>query len=249
MLYAIGDVHGRFDLLLQLHKKIMDHSAQFDEIHTIVMLGDYVDRGPKSKEVIDFLMKEPFTDFNHVYLRGNHEDMMVKSIYGTTDMVTFYTHSHSIQTARSLFLDNGGDMTLKSFGIDDPHSLYYEDDLISDTFVPYAGFFSGLKDYYTARGYLFVHAGITPGISLEDQDPNVMYWIRDKFLNNVDDHEYMVIHGHTTTVSRGCGVYPETKPNRIGIDTGAYHTGVLTALCLDEAHERRPEVLNTHPDG
>lgn len=232
MLYAIGDIHGRFDLLTQLHEKIMKHSEQFEEIHTIVTLGDYVDRGPQSKEVLDFLMTEPFEGFNHVYLRGNHEDMMAKSVYGTTDSVIYDTYSHDIQRARMIFLDNGGEETLKSFGIDDPDVLYYDKESMDSILSPYAGFFAGLQDYYTANGYLFVHAGIIPGLPLDEQDHNVMYWIRGKFLNSDADHGYMVVHGHTPTTTRGNGTQPEHMPNRIGIDTGAYYTGVLTQFAL-----------------
>ena len=249
MLYSVGDIHGRFDLLKILHRKIMEHSKQFDEIHTIVTLGDYIDRGSQSKEVIDFLWSEPFDGFKHIFLRGNHEDMMAKSLYVNSDIVTYHHYQQDIRTARDIFLGNGGDSTLKSFGVENPAALLYDKDSLDDIFKPYAKWFGGLRDYYVANGYLFVHAGIDPGIALEEQNPNVMYWIRDKFLNSELDHGYMVIHGHTPTTMRGCGTQVEFKPNRINIDTCAYRTNVLTAVCLDEAHERRPEILNTHPDG
>jgi serine/threonine protein phosphatase 1 len=248
MLYSIGDVHGRFDLLQQLHKKIMGHSVQFDEINTIVMLGDYVDRGPQSKEVIDFLITEPFAGFNHVYLRGNHEDMMAKSLYGITDTVIYETHIRPIRTARNIFLENGGTETLNSFGAA-THLLLLENKAsIDHIFAPYESFFSGLRDFYVANGYFFVHAGIMPGVPLDQQDRSAMLWIRAKFLDNIEMYEHMIIHGHTPTTTRGNGTQPEVRPNRINIDTGAYYTGVLTAICLDEAHIRRPEVINTHPD-
>ena len=250
MLYAIGDIHGRFDLLLKLHQKIMIHAAQFEGKHTVITLGDYVDRGPKSKEVIDFLIKKPFTGFDHVYLRGNHEDMFVKSVYGTAEEVVIHQKVEHVQTTRRIFLENGGVETLESFGIENPYMLLIDNKEISKALIPYVSFFAGLKDYHKADGYLFVHAGIMPnGQPIEEQDRNVLYWIRDKFLDSDMDFGYKVIHGHTITCTRGCGVYPEVKPNRINIDTGAYYTHVLTAVCLDEKHERRPEVLNTHPDG
>ena len=248
MLYAIGDVHGRFDLLQNLHSKIMEHSKQFDEINTIVMLGDYVDRGPQSKEVIDFLMSKPFTEFKHIYLRGNHEDMLTKSIYSEEDMVIYDIYPKNIRAARDLFIGNGGGRTLLSFGAttEDILRLLETNEHLVEKFEPYKEFFMNLLPYYKANGYLFVHAGIIPGLPLEDQDPNVMLWIRERFLEDDIDHGFRVIHGHTTTTSRGWGIHLEVKPNRINIDTAAYKTNVLTAVCLDEAHERGPEILDTY---
>jgi len=248
MLYSIGDIHGRYDLLLDLHQKVMKHSEQYDEINTIVMLGDYVDRGPQSKEVIDFLMTNPFTGFKHVYLRGNHEDMMAKSLYGDADTAMYETHQHNIHIARDIFLRNGGTETLNSFGIVNADILLIDKDSLNDIFLPYAPFFAGLQDYYIANGYLFVHAGIEPGIPIEEQNPNVLYWIRGKFLRSDVDHGYLVIHGHTPTNSYGLGARPDVQSNRINIDTGSWSTNVVTAICLDEAHEIEPIFLSTHND-
>ena len=250
MLYAIGDIHGRYDLLKQLHTKIMEHSKQFEGEHTIITLGDYIDRGPQSKEVVEFLMKNPFEGFKHVYLRGNHEDMFVKGVFADSDDVVLENTIQSVETARRIFIDNGGDETLTSFGIENSYALLIDNREIAKRLSPYKSFFAGLNDYYKVDGYLFVHAGIMPdGTPVEEQDRNVFYWIRGKFLESDMDYGFRVIHGHTTTPSRGCGTYPENKPNRIGIDTGAWFSNVLTAICIDETGERRIEIINTHPDG
>jgi len=244
MLYSIGDVHGRYDLLRYLHEKIMEHSKQFDEVHTIVMLGDYIDRGPDSKQVIDFLITEPFTDFKHVYLKGNHEDMMIKSLYSDEETVIYDVYKQDMYNARNIFLGNGGTTTLESFGVEYIR-LMNDKESLDHVFLPYLPFFMGLEYYYDVNGYYFVHAGIVPGVPLDQQDPNAVLWIRDRFLNNTDDHGRLIIHGHTPTTTRGMGAHPEVKPNRINIDTCAYRTGILTAVCLDEAHLRVPEFIST----
>jgi len=245
MLFSIGDIHGRFDLLETIHKKIMEHSQQYDEIHTIICLGDYVDRGPQSKEVIEFLQTNPFTGFKHVYLKGNHEDMLIKSLYINADNVIYDKYQQNIRAARDIFLGNGGDKTLKSFGVENPAILLYNKDSLNEIFLPYKQFFDGLLDFYESNGYYFVHAGIVPGIPFDQQDCNAILWIRDKFLNSDIDHGPMIIHGHTPTITRGIGTTPEIKSNRINIDTGAYYTGILTAVCLDEDHKLPPQFINT----
>jgi len=237
MIYAIGDVHGRYDLLIDLHAQIMEDSKQYHEINTIVMLGDYVDRGPDSKKVIDFLMSEPFTGFYHVYLRGNHEDMMIKSLYGSEDDVQLEDHYMPIIRARGIFLNNGGDETLKSFGIDNYEDLLYNKHTMVDVFEPYKTFLNDLEYYKLLNGYLFVHAGIVPGVPIEEQSDAAMLWIRGKFLSSDHDHGYIVVHGHTPTTAMGMGTMPEKLSNRINIDTGAVRSGVLTAVRLDESHE------------
>jgi len=247
MLYAIGDIHGEFDLLFDLYEKIMNHSKQYDEPHTIVCLGDYVDRGPESKGVIDFLMTNPFDDFNHIYLKGNHEDMMVKSLFGQADSVMYEHYHYNMYTARGIFLDNGGEETLKSFGINDPELLMNDVDSIKDIFTPYVGFFGSLKNYYDTDKYIFVHGGIEPGIDLDKQNPNIMFWIRGKFLSSDFDHGRLVIHGHTPTTYYNDGKI-DRQFNRINIDTHAYSTGILTAACLNETDISEPMFLSTKRD-
>jgi len=228
MIFAIGDIHGRFDLLEILHKKIMKHSEQFDEINTIVMLGDYIDRGPQSKEVVDFLMTEPFEGFNHVYLRGNHEDLMLKTLSGNPDRIRAW-------------LENGGDATCKSFGID-PAVVYLDGAEWKHLLKPYLPWLTDLKPYYQTRKHVFAHAGIDPDMfhDMSLQREEVLLWIRHRFLKDRHDYGFTVVHGHTPTTDDK----PEILNNRICIDTGAVWTRILTAVCVDENDSIPPEFIS-----
>ena len=228
MIFAIGDIHGMYDLLVKLRQKIMDHSAQFDESHTIIFLGDYVDRGKQSKEVLDYLMTEPFEGFEHIFLKGNHEEMLMLSATGRFDDIKH-------------FLDNGGKKTCASFNIS--HNRLYDDvGWWRRTIAPYATWLNDLKLYHKIPGYLFVHAGIHPDFyeDIDQQQPAWLIWIRDKFLKDERDYGYVVIHGHTPTKGD-----PEVKHNRINVDTGSWSTGILTAVCLGG---NEPIFLTTKPE-
>lgn len=223
----------------------MEHSQQYDEINTIVMLGDYIDRGPQNKEVVEFLMTNPFTGFKHVYLKGNHEDMLLKSLYSETDKIVIDNTVLDRTNMRISFIRNGGDMTLESYGITDLQKILSAPEEVAAAFDIHRDWFMNLEPYYITNGYMFVHAGIMPGLLIEDQDINTMMWIRNRFLNSKEQHEFMIIHGHTPTIHRGIGTNPEVKSNRINIDTGSYQSGILTAVCLDEAHIEQPVFINT----
>ena len=228
MIFAIGDVHGKLNLLEMLHKKIMAHSEQFEEVNTIVMLGDYIDRGSQSKEVLDFLMSEPFEGFNHVFLKGNHEDLMLKTLTGNPDRIRAW-------------LENGGDQTCKSFGID-PTLIYLDGGAWKDLLKPYIPWLTSLKPYYQTRKHVFVHAGIDPDIfhDMSLQREEVLLWIRHRFLKDRRDYGFTVVHGHTPTPDDA----PETFNNRIGIDTGAVWSTILTAVCVDENDSTPPEFIS-----
>ena len=223
----MGDIHGMYDLLVELHQKIMDHSAQFDEPHTIIFLGDYVDRGKQSKEVLDFLISEPFEGFEHIFLKGNHEEMMMQSTTGD------YIDVRS-------FLDNGGKKTCQSFNISS-NRLFDDVGWWRRCLAPYTTWLNNLKLYHKTEDYLFVHAGIHPDFYnfIDEQRPEWLMWIRHKFLKDERDYGYVVIHGHTPTKGD-----PEVKHNRINVDTGSSYTKVLTAVCLGNGD---PEFLSTKP--
>lgn len=229
MIFAVGDIHGMYELLIKLHQKIMDHSAQYDEPHTVIFLGDYIDRGKQSKEVLDFLMTEPFTGFEHIYLKGNHEEMIMQT---TTGYYNDVNH----------FLDNGGKNTCESFKISS-NRLYDDIDWWKRTLAPYATWLNKLKLYHKIPGYLFVHAGIHPDFyqDIEQQRQEWLIWIRNKFLVDERDYGYRVIHGHTPTSGE-----PEVKHNRINIDTNAWATGILTAVVIGDDGE--PTFLTTKPE-
>jgi serine/threonine protein phosphatase 1 len=219
--YAIGDVHGRADLLRRLHTAIAEDARSAASLRrVIVYLGDYVDRGQESKSVIDILIDEPLAGFESVYLLGNHEDAMLQFL---TD-----------PGIGPSWMSNGGDATLYSYGIGHPPASDREERmrLMSDALkskLPPAhhAFLTRLRLTHAEGGYYFVHAGIRPGRPLEEQEKDDLLWIRDEFLRSNERREVCVVHGHTITEE------VDIRPNRIGIDAGAFYSGVLTALVLE----------------
>ncbi|TYC49458.1 serine/threonine protein phosphatase [Rhodobacterales bacterium] len=216
ILYAIGDVHGRNDLLGNLHEKIRDFHRLMhsDREGHILHVGDYVDRGPDSAGVIDRLM-QGVEGFRVICLKGNHEAMMMDCL------------APDNASAWDFWLPNGGLETLASLGLPvhpeprDPAALV--EALGQDRL----SWLEALPHHHIAGPYLFVHAGIRPGIPLQDQEPDDMLWIRDLFLESEATHPYVVVHGHTPVDE------PVVQHNRIGIDTGAVFGGKLTAVVLD----------------
>lgn len=222
--YAIGDVHGRADLFDQLLARIAEDAAQYGhKVPTLVFLGDFVDRGPQSKEVVDRLIagppsSGPLARAGWIALRGNHEDYLVR----------FFTD----QGSGRAWSANGGIATVESYA--GPLTNEQRTDLAAlqlafTRTLPrnHLRFLSRLPLWHRIGDYLFVHAGIRPGTRLEDQDPADLLWIRDEFLFDPTPHPWVVVHGHSQRP------LPEVRANRIGIDTGAYRSGVLTALVLD----------------
>lgn len=220
-IYAIGDIHGRADLLQALHDKIVDdarHAAAARKC--IVYLGDYVDRGLQSKLVIELLLNGAPEGFEVAYLKGNHEDFMLR-----------FLEDSRIGPA---WIANGGGETLYSYGVRS-FERGEELDLLNHLRMQlrerlperHLQFLRALKLWHVEGDYFFVHAGIRPGIALEEQRAEDMLWIRELFLNDERDHGKIIVHGHTIADE------PQARSNRIGIDTGAYATGVLTCLVLE----------------
>lgn len=220
--YAVGDVHGRADLLDRLHGMIDADLASAPGEAVIVYLGDYVDRGPDSAGVIERLCRQRGGRARCVCLLGNHEAMMLEFLdapYGG-----------------SLWLANGGDATLRSYRARVPGSadelLLAQRALAGALPRHHRLFLEGLAVQAQFGDYLFVHAGIRPGLPLDRQSREQMIWIRDVFLDSEADHGVVVVHGHTVVHD------VEWKSNRIGVDTGAYTTGRLTALVLEGTTQR-----------
>lgn len=221
--YAIGDVHGRLDLLVELLDMIGRDDwrrKQRDET-CLILLGDYVDRGPQSRDVIDFIIKLREQWPSMTCLMGNHEQVFQMAINGDEQAVRFFTRDGV-----------GGCETLMSYGITKrqikelaPGELW---DMI-DKAVPqeHKDFLASLNSQAIIGDYAFVHAGIQPGVPLADQEDTDLYWIRDAFLEFEEPHPYMIVHGHSIRED------VEMRTNRIGIDTGAYATGRLTAIGLE----------------
>lgn len=229
--YCIGDIHGRADLLKELHEKIQIDAGPYQGKKTIVYLGDYVDRGEQSRQVIDILLANPLENFESVYLKGNHEQAMM-------DFIAF-------PAAANAWLSFGGREALNSYGIPLAHIPSMDEvETIArklDEKLPddHRAFITNTLYHWRCGSYYFVHAGIRPGVELEDQAMEDQLWIRDDFLASTLSHGAIVVHGHTITA------LPEILPNRIGIDTGAFSSGVLTCLVLEGEAQRFLQTAGT----
>ncbi|SFP50629.1 metallophosphoesterase family protein [Sphingomonas rubra] len=221
--YAVGDVHGCADQFEQLLAMIdADDAARGPADTTLVLLGDLVDRGPDTRGVLEHAMRRAAHP-RFALLKGNHEEMLLRAAAG---------HRPSLQ----LFNRYGGRDTLMSYGVDPvayDEASFEELEALIVASVPAAhrAFLDAGRPHLTVGDYLFVHAGIRPGVPLADQVGADLRWIRDPFLGHRGSHGVMVIHGHTITDE------PDVQSNRIGIDTGAYAGGPLTAIGL-EGEER-----------
>lgn len=221
--YVVGDIHGRGDLFDALIAAIeRDDSEAGPAGTTVVLLGDLVDRGDDSAGVIARARRWQRERKVRI-IAGNHEEMFLDSF-------------ENLKVLRN-FLRHGGRETVLSYGLD--RARYNEAGLeelqaLMSELVPEEdrAFMRGFEDYVEAGDYLFVHAGIEPETALSEQDGQTFRWIRDRFLRHPDPHSHVVVHGHTIfdTV--------DVQPNRIGIDTGAFASGRLTALVL-EGEKRR----------
>lgn len=218
--YAIGDIHGRVDLLRKLMDVIDADAEEAGETTAmLVFLGDYVDRGFQSREVIDFLLGDRMRAYETRFLKGNHE----------AAFETFLSDpGFGPQWARF-----GGAETLMSYGIQPPRAKTVpaeweavHEQLNRELPVEHRAFLSSLSLYETIGDYVFVHAGLRPGMTLDQQSERDLLWIRDDFLSDGSAFEHVVVHGHTPISA------PHHDSRRIGIDTGAYLTGKLTAVRL-----------------
>jgi len=220
--YAVGDVHGRLDLLDQLLDKIdEDIKRRPARKVLLVFVGDLIDRGPNSAQVVERLRTYRRPAVETVFLLGNHEEVLLRILSGDADMITKWR----------LF---GGKECLDSYGVDTAKlaGLKKEEALeVIRKAVPreHVEFLQTFDDSCRFGDYLFVHAGIRPGVEIDQQRQSDLRWIREPFLFDETDHGFVVVHGHT--------IRPEVemRPNRIGIDTGAYKSGVLTALAIERS--------------
>jgi serine/threonine protein phosphatase 1 len=218
--YAIGDVHGCLDILRTLLGSVeRDATTRGEAENHIIMLGDLIDRGPASRNVVEHLLNGPLPNFSFHFLMGNHEDAMLRSLTLGAD------------PRETGWMRFGGRDTLMSYGVpDDFYQL--SGGLLSDEirrYVPrhHLDFLRQFEDKIIMGDYLFVHAGIRPGRNIDKQKRDDLLGIREPFLNDDRNHGYMVVHGHSIRRET------EFMTNRIGLDTGAYQTGVLTALGLE----------------
>jgi serine/threonine protein phosphatase 1 len=221
-IYAVGDIHGRLDLLDRLLAIVdADDRDRGGGDTRLVFLGDYVDRGPASAGVVERLAALGRERPGTCFLAGNHEEVMLRAIAGEPAMLR-------------AFCRIGGRDTLLSYGVDAAayeRMGYDEVAAVMMAAVPAAhlAFLNGLADRETLGDYLFVHAGVDPAVPLDEQRTQDLRWIRAPFLDHRGPLGKVVVHGHTIRPD------VEYRPHRIGIDTGAYETGRLTALGLEGA--------------
>lgn len=220
--YAVGDIHGRLDLLDDLLEQMDADNAARPEADTIVIfLGDLIDRGPSSAQVVQRLMDLGSGSSRIRFLLGNHEEVFLKSLQGDAKALPF-------------FVRIGGKPTILSYGIGEAEygaADYPELLAMVRARVPQAhiDFLTAFEDLIIVGDYAFVHAGVRPGVALDQQEPGNLRWIREEFLNSDAPLEKIIVHGHTISdevEERGC---------RIGIDTGAYASGKLTAMGFEGA--------------
>ena len=223
LIYAVGDVHGRYDLFKQLMTLVIkDWTGRAgDRRPLLIFCGDYVDRGPNSAAVVEALVwLQQRSDIQACFLKGNHEAALMRFLDNPPDC--------------GGWLRFGGVETLRSYGVeppapDDPASCFRARDLLLQHMPSsHLRFLERLELMLVIGDYAFVHAGVQPGVDLRDQREEDLLWIRQEFLSDEGPFEKIIVHGHSWTDDK-----PRILPHRIGLDTGAYATGVLTAVRLD----------------
>ena len=219
-IYAIGDIHGRADLLAALLASIDDDLKAHPASNALqVFVGDYIDRGPSSRQVIELLL-ERVQQHNTILLKGNHEECILRFLDDPSVLADWQRI--------------GGLNTVLSYGItpsrwSDPRSQHQIAIALKDSLPgSHRSFLDSLVPSFTCGDFFFVHAGVRPGIPISAQSERDLLWIRDEFLLHEEDFGKVVVHGHTPTLQ------PDVRSNRINIDTGAYATGYLTCLVLDD---------------
>lgn len=235
---ALTDPHGRYDCLVAMRDKLREMLPGND--HTLITLGDYVDRGPQSKEVVEAIISGTlfFTFAKEVIpLRGNHEDIFLEAIK---------------ENRWDTFLNNGGDYTMASFlgclkdaveGEIWPTGTLKPTDFRHDhRFMPTLRFFEGLKYFHKIGKYFFVHAGVNPFIPIDEQIKrgrefeNLFTWVRDFFLEENNDQGYTVVHGHTP---HAYDYWRTVADHRVNLDSGASYSGLLSAIVIHDPEDRK----------
>ena len=221
--YVVGDIHGRLDLLNSLLDKIHRELERRPSRKTLlVFVGDLIDRGPESAQVIERLRTYSKRGVRPIFLLGNHEEVLLRIVGGDKSLIDSW-------------LKFGGLQCLESYGVDAKRLRSRPVDEIFEAIqraIPkeHITFLEEFVDSCRFGDYLFVHAGIRPGVEIDQQRQSDLRWIREPFLFDDTDHGFVVVHGHTIRSEI------EARPNRIGIDTGAYRSGILTALAIEGGH-------------
>jgi serine/threonine protein phosphatase 1 len=224
LVYAVGDVHGRLDalepLLRDIGQDVLTNPPA--ERPMLIFLGDYVDRGSESRQVVDLILRMQADEaFETVALKGNHEEALLQFL----DEPTF----------GATWMEHGGGPTLVSYGVQPPATrtdgeawARVRDQFDKAVPADHRGFFGNLRLMETVGDYAFVHAGVRPGVPLEQQAERDLLWIRHEFLQDRGPFGKVIVHGHTPAEE------PQLLKHRLGVDTGAYATGLLTAVRLHD---------------
>lgn len=222
--YAVGDVHGRLDLLDDALSRIeADIDSRTRAQNIVVFLGDLIDRGPCSAQVIERVRTYRRPAVRTVFLSGNHEEVLLRLLRGESRFLRDWLSFGGAECARSYGISS---TALKRMDPDQAVEILRRKIPAHDQ-----AFLKSFVDTFRIGSYLFVHAGVRPGVPLSDQTQADLRWIRRPFLENDDDHGFIVVHGHTIVDQ------VDVRANRIGLDTGAYRSGVLSAMGL-EGRER-----------
>ena len=232
--YAIGDVHGCIAQLRALETQIVEDARYIEGEKWLITIGDHIDRGPDSRAVIEHVMGPAPAGFRRFSLLGNHEAMLLDFLKNPA--------------AHAYYLDEGGAETLEAYGIDVPYpplrSARDTELTLSALFPPaHAEFIAERPLYLSLPGWLFVHAGIRPGIPLALQNEDDLLWIRAPFLTSQLTGGLRVVHGHTP------GKDIVVTPHRIDIDTHCFHTGMLSAVRVTPDGRTKFLSVNGNPSG
>jgi len=218
-IYAIGDIHGRLDLLQKAEQAIIDDAAAIPGRKLIITLGDYIDRGPSSAQVISHLLAPPPENFDRISLTGNHEIVMLDYLDG---LVSF-----------SDWMRMGSDALLRSYGLDPEQlPLIFSTAAKLDGFIrqsipkTHVDFLRSLPIFVDTPNVLFVHAGIDPTLPIDAQSDEDLVFIRHRFFDSRQPLPKLIVHGHTPNDE------PEVLPQRLNLDTAAFHSGKLTVAKL-----------------
>ena len=230
-IFAIGDIHGCLKQLTSLLDKIFNHFSFNKKNDLFVYLGDYIDRGPNSKNVIHHILKLQKEKVKSIVLMGNHEQIMIDFIFNKINNLRYWLNLGTDQTFKSYKIEVA-EFIKDGFGDDKIERL--RNVLLNELSIEHIHFLKNLRLSYSIGKYLFVHAGINPAKTLKDQDKMDFLWSRsDQFFDKNFKFEKIIVHGHT----------PENEvinfPYRINIDIGCFFSGKLSCVCLNNKNKKR----------
>ena len=236
-IFAIGDIHGCLTELTILHKKILSHEKFDVKNDLIIYLGDYIDRGKNSKDIINQILKLKKKEIKIVNLMGNHDEFMINFLFNKKNNIKNWLNFGLDQTIRSYGIEVV-DFIKDGFGDDIIDNL--RNILLEKMGEEHTNFFKNLELSFASEKYLFVHAGIDPKKKLENQSKQDFLWSRSsEFFNKDFKTDKIIVHGHTPELDI------VSHPYRINIDTGCYFSGILSSVCLNDNSDDRIFMSNS----